>query len=478
MARKQAGIATLPDALAFAPVMLRAPDGTIRKWSAALALQYGYDASEAEGHKAHELLRTDYSGRRAQICGELESSGEWCGDLTNRRKDGTKLVVAVHCVLVPEEDLVVETNVPTGRRNPESDYYAAIVESSDDAILATTLEGMITSWNRASETMFQYSADEMVGFSVDKLLPPDRRREEEIILREVGLGHKISHYETLRLRKDGVEIATSLTVSPIRAADGHIIGASRIARDITERRNIEDRFQQMQSELAHMGRLNEMGQMASALAHELNQPLTATNNYIAAARRNLEAPAPHIDRALDALAKGGAQVLRAGEIIRRLRGFLSKTGPESQAELVERLIEDTAALAHIDAKFRDIALKFDFETSNAKVVLDRVQFQQVLLNLLRNAFEAAECRPDPEVTIATRTKGDEVEIRVRDSGPGLAPEIAENLFQPFVTTKQGGMGVGLSICRSIIEGFGGKIWYEPAPEGGAQFLFTVPLERA
>ena len=478
MARKQASTATLPDALAFAPVMLRARDGTILKWSAALTLLYGFTVGEAEGRKAHELLRTDYSGRRTQLCTELESAGEWTGDLINRRKDGSKLVVAVHCVQLAGEDLVVETNVATGRRNPESDYYAAIVESSDDAILATTLEGMITSWNRASENMFQYSADEMVGFTVDKLLPPDRRREEEIILKEVGLGHKITHYETLRLRKDGAEIATSLTVSPIRAADGHIIGASRIARDITERRNVEERFQQMQSELAHMGRLNEMGQMASALAHELNQPLTATNNYIAAARRNLDAQPAHIERALDALAKAGAQVLRAGEIIRRLRGFLSKTGPETQAELVERLIEDTAALAHIDAKFRDIALKFDFQTANVRVVLDRVQFQQVLLNLLRNAFEAAECRPNPEVTIATRAKESNVEISVSDSGPGLAPEIAENLFQPFITTKQGGMGVGLSICRSIVEGFGGKIWYQPAPQGGAQFLFTVPLEMA
>jgi two-component system sensor kinase FixL len=478
MARKPSAAETLPDALAFASVMLRTRDGTIRQWSPALTRLYGYSTAEVLGRKAQELLRTDYSGRHAQIRSEIDARGEWSGDVINRRKDGTKIVAAVHCARIPDEDLVVETHVLAGRRNPESDYYAAIVESSDDAIFATTLEGLVTSWNRAAEAMFQYSADDMIGFSVEKLLPLDRRREEEIILKEVGLGHKITHYETLRLREDGAEIATSLTVSPIRAADGHIIGASRIARDITERRNVEERFQQMQSELAHMGRLNEMGQMASALAHELNQPLTATNNYIAAARRNLEAPAPQIERALDALSKAGAQVLRAGEIIRRLRGFLSKTGPETQAEIVERLIEDTAALAHIDAKFRDIALKFDFETSNAKVLLDRVQFQQVLLNLLRNAFEAAECQPKPEVTIATRTKGNNVEISVSDSGPGLAPEIAENLFQPFVTTKQGGMGVGLSICRSIVEGFGGKIWYQPAPGGGAQFLFTVPLEPA
>ena len=478
MARKASTVSSPPGSTTLAPIMLRAADGTIKEWSSALARLYGYGADEAMGRKAQELLRTSYPIPHAEICAALENEGAWAGRLINHRKDGAALAVSAHLARVSGGSDVVETNLAADAANLDGDYYAAIVQSSDDAILATTLEGIVTSWNRAAETMFQYSAGEMLGHSIDKLLPPDRRREEEIILKEVARGHKITHYETLRLRKDGVEIAIALTVSTIRAADGRIVGASKIARDITERRNVEDRFQQMQSELAHMGRLNEMGQMASALAHELNQPLTATNNYIAAARRNIEAEPPHGERALDALSKAGAQVLRAGEIIRRLRGFLSKTGPETQAELVERLIEDTAALAHIDAKFRDIALKFDFETSNAKVMLDRVQFQQVLLNLLRNAFEASECQPKPEVTIATRTKGHDVEISVSDSGPGLAPEIAENLFQPFVTTKQGGMGVGLSICRSIVEGFGGRIWYQPAPTGGAQFLFTVPLEQA
>jgi two-component system sensor kinase FixL len=230
----------------------------------------------------------------------------------------------------------------------------------------------------------------------------------------------------------------------------------------------------MQSELAHMGRLSEMGQMASALAHELNQPLTATGNYIAAARRSLP---DSVDKALDSLGKASQQILRAGEIIRRLRGFLSKAEPEKRVTAIERLIEDTSALAQIDAKFRDIQLRFDFHAGQSLAEVDRIQFQQVLFNLLRNAFEATTGVKSRAVVVSTERMDGEIQISVADSGHGIAPEIAENLFRPFVTTKESGMGVGLSICRTIVEAMGGRIWHEASPLGGAMFRFTVPLVR-
>jgi two-component system sensor kinase FixL len=314
----------------------------------------------------------------------------------------------------------------------------------------------------------------MIGQPIHRLLPRDRVREEDIITRAVLRGDSITHYDTLRLKKDASEVAISLTVSPIRSADGNIIGASYIMRDISERRSAEERFHRMQSDLAHMGRLSEMGQMASALAHELNQPLTATGNYVAAARRSLEGAAPSSERAVQNLVKAGQQIIRAGEIIRRLRGFLSKAEPETHTTAIERLIEDTGALAQIDAKFRDIQLRFDFHAQQTLAIVDRVQFQQVLFNLLRNAFEATTGRKTRTVLVSTALKEGDIEIGVADSGVGIAADVVENLFRPFVTTKENGMGVGLSICRTIVEGMGGRIWHQSSPLGGAMFVFTVP----
>ena len=464
------------EALEAALVFVRDAKGRVRFWSAGLSALYGYSRDEALGAVAHELLKTRFPRSISEIDADLLRNGSWSGELLQQRRDGSTIAVTAHWALTGAQDgaLVTETCNDVSAHRQRADYLAAIVQSTDDAIMGKTLDGVITSWNKAAEDMLGFTAEEMVGQSVMRILPRDRLREEKIIIEEVQRGSSIAHHDTLRRRKDGSEIAISLTVSPILASDGRIIGASSILRDISERRSAEERFHRMQSDLAHMGRLSEMGQMASALAHELNQPLTATGNYIAAARRSLPATP---DRALDSLAKASQQVIRAGEIIRRLRGFLSKAEPEKRVTAIERLIEDTAALAQIDAKFRDIGLHFDFNAGQALADVDRVQFQQVLFNLLRNAFEATTARPTRSVVVSTALAETEIQISVADSGSGIAPEIAENLFRPFMTTKESGMGVGLSICRTIVENMGGRIWHEPSPLGGAMFLFTVPVAR-
>jgi two-component system sensor kinase FixL len=464
-------------ALRLAQVFVRDRDGIVRFWSDGLSRLYGFSEDEAMGRKAHALLQTEFLQPESDIVSEFTANGAWSGELVQRRKDGRSIVVVSQWTLMRagETSLVTETCNDISAHRQRADYLAAIVHSTDDAIIGKTLDGLITSWNRAAEIMLGYNAAEIIGQPIQKLLPRDRIREEDIIIREIRRGNSITHYDTLRLKNGGTEIPISLTVSPIRAADGNIIGASSIMRDISERRSAEERFHRMQSELAHMGRLSEMGQMASALAHELNQPLTATGNYVAAARRSLEGPAASQDKAVQNLLKAGQQVVRAGEIIRRLRGFLSKAEPETHSTAIERLIEDTGALAQIDAKFRDIQLRFDFNARQSLAVVDRVQFQQVLFNLLRNAFEATTGRKLRSVIVSTTLKNKEIEVGVADSGSGIAPEIAENLFRPFMTTKESGMGVGLSICRTIVEGMGGRIWHQPSPLGGAMFVFTVPL---
>lgn len=251
-----------------------------------------------------------------------------------------------------------------------------------------------------------------------------------------------------------------------------------VVLDITERKQAKWRIEAMQSELAHIARLNELGQMSSAFAHELNQPLSAATNYLAGARRLLAGDAPAVDRAIDAIGKAEGQFARAGDIIRRIRGFIGKAEPCHGPAQVAALIGEAAEIARVNPRHWDVELVLKAPASLPQVDVDRVQIQQVLLNLMRNAFEAMENAPTKRVNVCARRDGDMVEVQVADTGPGLSGEVAARLFQPFVTTKADGMGVGLSICRKIVEGHGGKMWAGRAKGGGAKFCFTLPVQAA
>jgi two-component system sensor kinase FixL len=248
-------------------------------------------------------------------------------------------------------------------------------------------------------------------------------------------------------------------------------------RDITERQAAEARLHELQAELIHVGRLSEMGQMSSALAHELNQPLGAALSYLQAGLRLLQAePVAPGAKPLDTLRKAAEQVQRASEILRRLRDFGRKGEAVRRAEDLAKVIEEANALAMVGARSLGISLHLELDPAARVANIDRVQIQQVVVNLVRNAIEAMADAPRRELRVATAARdGDVHEVRIADSGPGLAAEVAARLFKPFVTTKAHGMGVGLSICRSIVEAHGGQIWAEPNPGGGTCFCFTIPV---
>jgi two-component system sensor kinase FixL len=245
---------------------------------------------------------------------------------------------------------------------------------------------------------------------------------------------------------------------------------------LTERQQTEARLQELQSELVHISRLTAMGEMASALAHELNQPLSAIANYVKGSRRLLDSRGDDSLTPLrDAMDKAGDQALRAGQIIRRLRDFVARGESERRVENVRKLIEEASALALVGAKDTGVRVRFDLAPDADSVLADKVQIQQVLLNLMRNAIEAMETSATRDLTIATaHMRNDMIEIRVADTGSGIAPEIAAQLFQPFVTTKRQGMGVGLSISRTIVEAHGGAIAAHANPGGGTIFALTLP----
>jgi two-component system sensor kinase FixL len=217
--------------------------------------------------------------------------------------------------------------------------------------------------------------------------------------------------------------------------------------------------------------------MASTLAHELNQPLSAISNYLKGARRILDgSPGNSRELVSEALDKASEQSLRAGQIISRLRNFVARGEAERKAESLAKLLEEASALALVGAKDQGVKVRFDLDTDHDVILADKVQVQQVVLNLIRNAIEAMSDSPTRQLVISSAADGHHmVRVSVSDTGGGLSADILPQLFQPFVTTKQQGMGVGLSISKTIVESHGGRLWAEPNPGGGTVFHLTLKL---
>jgi two-component system sensor kinase FixL len=338
--------------------------------------------------------------------------------------------------------------------------------------------GLIQSFSSAAERLFGHAAADVLGKNVKMLMPSPYREDHDGYIarylrtgerRIIGIGRVV-----VGQRSDGSTFPMELAVGEMHVRDQRFF--TGFIRDLTERQLTEARLQELQSELVHMSRLTAMGEMASALAHELNQPLSAIANYMKGSRRLLENSQDQGAGLLrNAMDKAAEQALRAGDIIRRLRDFVARGESERRVEDVKKLIEEASALALVGAKDKGIRVRFAFTPRLDHVLADKVQVQQVLLNLIRNAIDAMETADVRELVIATAPAADNmVEISVADTGAGIAPEIAGQLFQPFVTTKSQGMGVGLSISRTIIESHGGSITPRSNPGGGTTFTFTLP----
>jgi two-component system, LuxR family, sensor kinase FixL len=419
-------------------------------------------------------------------------------DLFGRKKDGSEFPVEIGLnPIETDEGLMVLAGVVdiTERKAAEralreteqrARSLAAIVESSDDAIVSTALDGVVTSWNKAAERIFGYTAEEMIGQSILRLAVPGHRGDMIEILDRMKRGERIHHYETTRRHKNGVILHISLGVSPIIDAGGRLIGASKVSRDITATKNAEmalrqseARLQEMHAELLHVSRLSAMGQVVAALAHELNQPLTAISNYMEAARvlldRGADVPLSRIGSAIDRV---GEQAVRAAQIIQRLRGFLSRGNDERRIEPVSTLVKEAVELAQLDMRQRGVSIRLGNVPADVSILADKIEIQQVLLNLLRNAAEAVADQESREIALLTEANATTLQISVVDNGPGLPDEVRDKLFQPFVSTKKTGMGVGLSICHTIVTAHDGHLSAEPNPDGGTIFKFTLPIVSA
>ena len=337
---------------------------------------------------------------------------------------------------------------------------------------------MILSFSPAAEKMFGYAEEEVVGENVSMLMPsPDRERHDGYlknysdtgIRRIIGIGRV-----TTARHRDGNTFPIELSVGEARFEDRRIF--TGFIHDISQRQQAELRFHELQSELAHVGRLSELGTLASSLAHELNQPLTAIANYCEGAASLLEGEpdAEQLDMAREALRDTAEQAIRAGEIVRRMRDFLSHGETEHRPESLSRIVTEANALALVGSREHGIEVQVSLDPNADRVFVDRIQIQQVLINLIRNAIEAMLDSPTRFLSISTAAGPEFITIAIEDTGSGISEALAPQLFQPFVTSKPSGMGIGLSICRTIIESHGGRIWFEPGPDAGTIFRFTLP----
>jgi two-component system, LuxR family, sensor kinase FixL len=361
----------------------------------------------------------------------------------------------------------------------EDQILQTIYDTSPDAIIVMDEKGIVLSFNKMAESLFGFAASEIVGQNIKMLMPPYFAKEHDGYLdryrrtgerRIIGIGRIVTGQ-----RKDGSVFPMELSIGEAKTETARFF--TGFVRDLTERQQFEQRVHELQEELIHAARLASLGEIVSMVAHEVNQPLSATGTYLEVARELLarDAEGDRI-RGLKAIDQASAQVRRAGDTVRRIREFARKKTPDLANEDVNRMIEEANAIASVGSKAKNIRTTFDLSPERPQAHVDRIQIQQVVMNLVRNAIDALENSKIREVVLQSRLAPEgRVEISVLDSGPGVSSDVAKQIFTPFVTSKKDGTGLGLAICRTIVEAHGGELWAESSPLGGAAFRFTLPL---
>jgi two-component system, LuxR family, sensor kinase FixL len=481
----------LVDAVTDYAICMLDSDGCIISWNTGAEHISGWKKGEILGrHFSVFHPPQDMSGGKADK--ELEiarETGRFEAQVTRMRKDGTSFIAHVSTTPLWSEagelrgyakvtrDITERVAAEEALTTREA-HLRSILETVPDAMVVIDEQALIQFFSAAAERLFDYEAQEVTGQNIKLLMPNPYRDQHDNYMnrylstgerRIIGIGRVV-----VGQRKDGSTFPMELSVGEMRSSGQRYF--TGFIRDLTERQRTEARLQELQSELVHMSRFTALGEMASTLAHEINQPLTAIANYLKGSRRILQRmDGPEVPMLQEAVSQAADQALRAGQVIRHLREFVARGESERHIESLPKLVQEASALSLVGAKEKGVRVTFSLDPAAPLVLADRIQVQQVLLNLIRNAIEAMQDAPRRELIVATQAMSNEslVEVSVSDTGTGIAPELAEQLFQPFITTKKHGMGVGLSICRTIVESHGGKIWVESEPNRGTVFRFTL-----
>ena len=450
-------------------------DGIITSWNAAATRLFGYAPEEIIGSSVLKIVPPELLGEEAEILSKLRSGELVDHFVTQRmRKDGTRLdvLVSISPIRDGNGNLIgaskIARDISDRRRAEEARLrLAAIVEFADDAIIGKNLDGTITSWNASAVRLFGYQPEEIIGQSVLTLIPPELRHEEVEILRNLRAGQRMEHYETRRQRKDGTTFEVSLTISPVRDITGKVVGASKIARDISDRRRAE-------AALIQTEKLAAIGRMAAAIAHEVNNPLEAVTNL---------AYLLTVQPSLDEEARGYARLLldevgRASRITRQTLAFYrdsTTAGPVNLPEVLDSVLD----LHHPTTVQKNIRVLRNFRAHDATVNGFASELRQVFANLILNAIDALPPRGGElhvKVDHGRRNRG-EVRVTIADNGCGMLRGTREHIFQPFFTTKTGrGNGLGLWVSDGIVRKHGGRIRvHSSVTAGRSGSIFTVIL---
>lgn len=480
------------------PIVVIDEQGVMQGFNAASVKAFGYSVDDVLGRNVSMLMpspdRESHDGylERYRRTGKAHIIGIG-REVTARRRDGSTF---------PARLAISETRVGSRRLftgflqnlsaqkeaeaalEAEREKLASILETAPDPVIVIDARGRIHSFNQASMDAFGYSAEDVVGQNVSILMPsPDQERHVSYLARYldsnvphiIGIGR-----EVVARRKDGTTFPARLAISEARIGDERFF--TGFLQNLSAQKKAEEalidsstRLRETQSQLYQASRHGDLGEMASAIAHELNQPLTAILNYVQTSKEMLEGLAADVpSKVRDYMDRTAIQADRAGIIIRRLRQLYERGDADAVPDDLNEAISEALDLALIGVKEHGVDVQLQLAEDLPDVLMDRQQIQQVIINLVRNAVEAMTEVSHRGLVITTERSADStVELSVCDSGPGLPEEIAKNLFAPFQTTKPTGMGLGLSICRSIIEAHGGKIWVTGTPGGGTTFHFTL-----
>ena len=460
-------------------------EGKVVIWNAGAERLYGWGEAEVIGKPYDQFFDDRETGTPEFHLTEAGRQGTYRRRSWRVRKDGSRFLgdMTANCIR-DETGAIVGFGTVVHDITEETDWIQQIEASAAHmrSIIATVPDGMVTinecgiieSFSAAAEGMFGYRADEVVGRDAS-LLMPEAAEHEAYLERYHATGERRVIGNKRRVfgrRKDGSVFPHELYVGEAFAGGRRIY--TGFVRDLTAQEEAEAKLRGLQDELIHISRVSAASTMAAALAHELNQPLTAITNYVQTSAMLLstgdKAALTQVPEALD---KAGREALRAGAIVRRLRDFVAHGELEHSLEDPLELVSDACALAAFGAKPHGAECMVSIPSNLPPLLVDRVQLQQVILNLIRNAFQSMGDRG--RVVISAVDDGRMIRFSVVDNGPGIDPETEAALFEPFISSKANGMGLGLAICQTIIEAHGGRLWYERPVEGGAAFHFTIPI---
>jgi two-component system, LuxR family, sensor kinase FixL len=480
----------LIDGAADYAIYMLDPQGRVTIWNKGAERLKGWTEAEAIGQE----LATFYPpeavavGKPAADLERARIEGRVTEEDWGIRKDGSRFLANISLIALYDERHrlrgfgkvirdVTEQRAAERKLLSSAAQMESILSTVPDAMIVIDARGGIISFSAAAEQLFGYKEEEIYGSNISRLMPsPDHERHDGYLERYLATGvrHIIGVGRIVIGRKrDGSTFPLELAVGEAEV-EGEPIFTGFI-RDLTDKVQTEQRIEEMRSGLIHVARVSAMGTMASTLAHELNQPITAVMNYVETVRDMLVEPDPaEFAMIREALEETASEAMRAGQIVRRLRDFVARGEVEKTVQDLPALIDEAAKLALVGAREQGVTVRFDLDPEATPVLVDRIQIQQVLINLIRNGIEAMAESPRRELTVTTRPEaGGMVCVTIKDTGPGVAAEVAADLFRAFKSTKPEGMGLGLSICRTIVEANGGRIWHEPVPGGGALFQFSL-----